>query len=229
MKFVYGHLVLLIVSTAPLSAQLSVGFTVGQTKSSVISSRLDGLEQMAVAGYAVGLTANVGVNRHFGVSLGLAATRKGTSYALPGWAIEPPIRFDGTLTYRRKYVELSALARGVLPLWDGRASFHALLGPALELPSGCDVEFRASTGPNGSIGADYIDCRLPDPRGVIGLAQRYDLSAIGGIGAEIAIPWGMSFTAEYRYTFGLKSDGLNCEDVQNRTRTVQFGLAYPLR
>ena len=224
-----GVILLLLASAAPLSAQVTVGFTVGQTKSSVVSTRLDALEQTAVAGYAVGLATNVGVSRHFGVTVGLAATRKGTSYALPGWAVEPPIRFNGTVTYRRRYVELSVLARGMLPLWDGRASFHALLGPAVELPVGCDAEFRASTGPNSSVRNDYGGCRLPDPRGLIELAQQHDLSAVGGIGAEISIPGGISLSAEYRYAFGLKSDGLNCEDVRNRTRTVQFGLAYPLR
>ena len=38
----------------------------------------------------------------------------------------------------------------------------------------------------------------------------------------------MRFSAEYLYTFGLRSDGLNCEDFRNRARTVQLGLAYPL-
>ncbi len=223
-----GLLVLLLIPAGPVSAQVAVGFTAGQTSSTVTAGRLGIFEQTALSGHTVGLSASLDLHRHFGVALGLAHTRKGTSYALPAWAVDRPGQSEGTLNYERNYIEISVLARARLPLGGGRASLYALAGPALDVSSGCDVEFVERLGSSTWGGSSYPRCHLPDYRGAIELAQQYDLGAVGGIGGDLAIPWGMRLSAEVLYTVGLKSDGLNCEDVRNRTRTLQFGLSYAL-
>ncbi|MXW16578.1 MAG: porin family protein [Gemmatimonadetes bacterium] len=212
-------------SAAPLSAQVAVGFTAGQTSSTVSAGRLGIFEQAALSGHTVGLTAALDINRHFGVTVGLAHTRKGTRYALPGWVVGPSYWSDGTLNYERDYIEISVLARAMLPLWEGRASLYALAGPALDVSGGCDVVFHEIMGP--TLGP-FPRCLLPDYRGAIHLAEQYDLGAMGGIGGSVAIPWRMRLSAEILYTIGLKSDGMNGEDVRNRTRTIQFGVSYAL-
>lgn len=221
--------VLPLLSAVPLSGQLAAGFTVGQTNSTVASSRLGDLEQSGLTGYTTGFFATVDLRRHFGVTVGLTRTQKGASYVLPGWAVGRPRLSDGTLSYQRTYTEISVLARAVAPLWDRRASVYALAGPAIDVSSRCEVEFRAGIGPSAYLITGFPDCRLPDQRGVIRLAEQYDLGAMGGIGGDVAIPWGMTLSAEVLYTIGLRSDGLDCEDVENRTRTLQFGLAYAWR
>jgi len=223
-----GLAVLLLLFAGPLSAQVDVGFTAGQTSSTVTASRLGIFEQTALSGHTLGLSASLDLHRHFGVAVGLAHTRKGTSYALPAWAVDRPGASEGTLNYERKYIEISVLARARLPLGGRKASLYALAGPALDVSSGCDVEFVERLGPSAWGGSSYPRCHLPDYRGAIELAQQYDLGAVGGIGGDLAIPWGMRLSAEVLYTVGLKSDGLNCEDVRNRTRTLQFGLSYAL-
>ncbi len=218
-------LVFLLLSAVPLSGQFAVGFTVGQTNSTVASSRLGDLEQTGLTGYTTGFSATLDLHRHFGVTVGLARTQKGASYVLPGWAVDRPRLTEGTLSYQRTYTEISVLARAMVPLWDRKVSVYAMAGPAVDLSNGCEVEFKASIGPSSYSITGFPDCRLPDQRRVIRLAEQYDLGAIGGIGGDVVIPWGMRLSAEVLYTLGLRSDGLNCEDVENRTRTLQFGLA----
>ena len=222
-------LVFPLLSAGPLSGQFAVGFSVGQTNSTVASSRLGDLEQTGLTGYTAGFSATLDLHRHFGVTVGLARTQKGASYVLPGWVVDRPDLPDGTLSYQRTYTEISVLARAMAPLWDRKVSVYALAGPAVDMANGCEVEFRAGIGPSAYAFSGFPNCLLPDQRGVIGLAEQYDLGAVGGIGGDVAIPWGMRLSAEVLYTFGLRSDGLNCEDVENRTRTLQFGLAYALR
>lgn len=212
---------------APLSAQVAVGFTAGQTKSTILASRLAEFEQSALAGATVGVAAILDVHRHFGLTIGVASTSRGTSYAIPGWAVGSPTPGDGVIEYERRYVEISVLGRAVLPLRDRKASLYAVAGPIVDVASGCEVWFVRGAS-SGSFSQTLAECRLPDYRGVIELAQQYDLGATGGIGGDIAIPWGMRLSAEVLYAFGLKSDGLNCEDVRNRTRTIRFGLSYSL-
>ena len=224
------QLALVLLGATSLSGQASVGLRAGVTKGTVAAGGLDAFDQEPRTSFTVGLSVTVPLREHFGLRLGLAYTGKGTTYGM-SWSAVTPIEDprQGTLTYRRDYIEVSAMARAMLPIGGWRASLYALLGPALAFSRKCSVDFRVTTGPRESWGSRWSQCDLPlDRDNRIHLGEGADFGAIGGIGADVEL-WDMRFSMEALYNVGLTSDTHGDEAVRNRVRTVQFGLSLPFR
>ena len=221
---------LVLLGATSLAGQASVGLRAGVTNGTVAAGSLDEFDQEPRTSYTVGLSVTVPLREHFGLRLGLAYTGKGTTYGM-SWSAVTPIEDprQGTLTYRRDYIEVSAMARAMLPIGGRRASLYALLGPALAFSRKCSVDFRVTTGPRESWGSRWSQCDLPlDLDNRIQLGEGADFGVIGGIGADVEL-WDLRFSMEALYNVGLTSDTHGNEAVRNRVRTVQFGLSVPFR
>ena len=222
------QLVFVLLGATSLSGQASVDLRAGVTNGTVAAGGLDEFDQEPRTSYTVGLSVTVPLREHFGLRLGLAYTGKGTTYGMSRSAVTPiEDPRQGTLTYRRDYIEVSAMARAMLPIGGRRASLYALLGPALAFSRKCSVDYRVTTGPNTSWGSRWSQCDLPlDLDNRIHLGEGADFGAIGGIGADVEL-WDMRFSLEALYNLGLTSDTNVGEAVRNRVRTVQFGFSLP--
>ncbi len=226
------QLALVLLGATSLSGQASVGLRAGVTKGTVAAGGLDAFDQEPRTSFTVGLSVTVPLREHFGLRLGLAYTGKGTTYRVNRNTIVPTGDLDpyqGTLTYRRDYIEVSAMVHAMLPIGGRRAALYALAGPALAFSRKCSVDFRVTTGPRESWGSRWSQCDLPlDRDNRIHLGEGADFGAIGGIGADVEL-WDMRFSMEALYNIGLTSDTHGDEAVRNRVRTVQFGLSLPFR
>ena len=121
----------MLVGATSLSGQATVDLRAGVTKGTVAAGSLGRFDQAPRTSYALGLSVTVPLRPYLDLRLGGALTGKGTTYGMAAGAITPTVPFDGTLTYRRDYIEVSALARAKVPLWGRRASLYAIAGPAL--------------------------------------------------------------------------------------------------
>ena len=226
------QLVFVLLGATSLSGQASVGLRAGVTNGTVAAGGLDEFDQEPRTSYTVGLSVTVPLREHFGLRLGLAYTGKGTTYGMSRSAVTP-VDFEdpvqGTLTYRRDYIEVSAMARAMLPLGGRRASLYALAGPALAFSRKCSVEFWTPRVQSMRWGTVWPRCDLPvDRENRIQLGEGADFGVIGGIGADVEL-WDLRFSMEALYNIGLTSDTHGNEAVRNRVRTVQFGLSLPFR
>ncbi len=216
---------LVLAGATSLTAQGTVDFRFGATDGTVSAGHLDRFDQIPRRSFAVGASVTLALREHFGVRFGLALTGKGTTYGLGSLLVAEDLR--GTLTYARTYVELRALGRAILPLWNRHVSLYALAGPALAFSRKCDVSWHAITGPSSSRTTYFDQCELPvrlDSR--IRLDEGADLGAIGGIGADVEfLDW--RWSVEVLHTLGLTSDAPAGDAVRNRVRTVQFGVSVP--
>ena len=216
-----------LVGATSLTGQGTVGLRFGATDGTVSAGRLDGLDQVPRRSFSLEGSVTLSLREHFDLRLGLALTGKGTTYGLGSLLANEDLR--GTLTYERTYVELRALGRAVLPLWNRRVSLYALGGPALAFSGKCDVSWHATTGPSTSRSTYFDRCELPlGPDSHIRLNGGGDFGAIGGLGAGFSF-WDMGLSTEVLYTLGLRSDGTAGDTVRNRVRTVQFGVSVPFR
>lgn len=222
-------LALMLAGPASLSAQSTVDLRFGVTKGTVAAGSLSELDQVPRTGFTAGLTVTVPLAGRFGVRLGLNYAGRGTTYGLSSSAVGRggSSEIPGTLTYRRDYIEVSALARAML-FGGGRASLYGLAGPALAFNRRCNVDFRAPTGPSSSWGTSWGRCEIPVNRGTrIQLEEGADFGGIAGIGADVEA-WDVRFSLEALYYLGLTSDNHGGgEAVRHRVRTVQFGFSLP--
>lgn len=215
---------LVLACTTSLAGQGTVGLRFGATDGTVSAGRLDGLDQIPRRSFSLEGSVTLSLREHFGLRLGLALTGKGTTYGLGSVLVAEDLR--GTLTYERTYVELRALGRAMLPLWNRHVSLYALAGPGLAFSRKCDVSWHAITGPSTSRSTYFDQCELPlGPDSQIRLNGGSDFGFIGGLGVDFSF-WDMGLSAEVLYTFGLGSDGTG-DTVRNRVRTVQFGVWVP--
>lgn len=216
-----------------LSAQSTVDLRFGVTRGTLAAGSLDEFDQAARTGFTAGLALTIPVAGRFGLRLGLAYSGRGTTYSLDRSAILPegfedPDDVQGTLTYRRDYIEISGLARAVL-FGGGRASLYALAGPALAFSRTCSVEFWTPFVNRGRWGTTFSRCEIPVDRGTrIQLDETADFGAIAGIGADVEV-WDMRFAVEALYYLGLTSANYGGgEAVRNRVTSVQFGFSLPV-
>ena len=218
---------------APLSAQSTADLRFGVTRGTLAAGSLNEFDQAARTGFTAGLAVTIPVAGWFGLRLGVAYSGRGTTYGinrsviLPG-DVDDPNDVRGTLTYRRDYIEISGLARGVL-FGGGRTSLYALAGPALAFSRTCSVEFWTPFVDSGRWGTTFSRCEIPVDRSTrIQLAETADFGAIAGIGADAEV-WDMRFAVEALYYLGLTSANYGGgEAVRHRVTSVQFGFSLPL-
>lgn len=153
-------------------------------------------------GVALGGFASIRLHERVSLQPELLYATKGTDAELDGQPVS---------TVRMSYVEIPVLAR-VLILPRARMQPYALLGPALGLLLGAEVEGAVS----GNITDLTDDTRL------------FDLGLTMGVGAAWALSSMGSFTLEARYNLGLISvdDSVNQDDIKNRALTFFVGYQY---
>lgn len=157
------------------------------------------------------LQAELGYTRKgFGLNLGTDVNLFGVSLPL---GVDAESRFD--------YLEMPLLAKA--KLGSEAVKFYAMAGPAISYAGGA----RLVTKTTGIIEFDLTDTKLDlDVLGV----ERWDISAIGGIGAEFNTGFG-KFFIDGRYTHGFQEIydiPLVREKAHNRGFGISAGVAVRL-
>lgn len=157
------------------------------------------------------------VDARIGITLGASATipiqdkfslRLGGNYVQKGYGFEIP-SLGGDLDVSLDYIELSGLGVVNLTPPESAASVYVLAGPAIGINVKCEVA-----------GEDCGD----DEDG----PKTLDLGITGGIGTEMAMSEGMTFSVELLYTLGLLSIAEEGDDIKNRSIALQVGVGFPI-
>ena len=201
-SIVIGTLALVALNfPAPIFGQTTIGIRGGMSRASA-SGNFDGADVDARTGIKLGASATIPIQDKFSLRLGGDYVQKGygLSANLEGLSISADVSLD--------YIELSGL--GVVNLMppESAASVYVLAGPAI----GVNVKCEAA-------GEDCGD----DGDG----PKTLDLGITGGIGTEMAMSEGMTFSVELLYTLGLLSIAEG-EDVKNRAIALQVGVGFPI-
>lgn len=112
------------------------------------------------------------------------------------------------------YIELSGLGVFKLAPSESQASVYMLVGPSMAFNTKCEGSYSGvilSESFNETEGCD---------------SKSFDFGITGGIGTEMAISEGMTFSVELLYTLGLLS--IEGEDIKNRAIALQVGVGFPI-
>ncbi len=172
----------------------------------------------------------VDVDARIGIKLGASATipiqdkfslRLGGDYVQKGWSADSEgLSADTSLDY----IELSGLGVVNLTPPESAASVYVLAGPAVAFNTKCESSYSGvflSENETESCGE---------------ASKNFDFGITGGIGTEMAISEGMTFSVELLYTLGLLSiseKGDDIEegsdiDIKNRAIALQVGVGFPI-
>ena len=181
--------------------QTTLAIQGGMSRASA-SGNFDGADVDARTGIKLGASATIPIQDKFSLRLGGDYVQKGygLSADLEGLSISADVSLD--------YIELSGLGVVNLTPLESAASVYVLAGPAI----GINVKCEAA-------GEDCGD----DGDG----PKTLDLGITGGIGTEMAMSEGMTFSVELLYTLGLLSIAEG-EDVKNRAIALQVGVGFPI-
>ena len=168
-------------------------------------------------GLSLGASATIPMQDNFGLRLDGGYVQKG--FSSKQGAFEANFSLD--------YVELSGAGVVSLTSSESPASVYALAGPSLGFNTKCEASDRVS-GIEGIEGFEDLDGGSASEScgdDVSGI----DLGITAGIGADMAISEGMTFSVNLRYTLGLTNvDKSGEDDVKNRSLTLQAGVGFPI-
>ncbi len=194
----------------PTFGQTTIGIRGGMSRANVGGAGVseEGVDLDARTGIKFGASATIPIQGKFSLRLGGDYVQKGYGIKidnifgldLDGLSLGGDISLD--------YIELSGLGVVNLTPPESPASVYVLAGPAI----GINVKCEAAAGE---------DC------GDDGL-KTLDLGITGGIGTEMAISEGMTFSVELLYTLGLLSIDSEGEDIKNRAIALQVGVGFPI-
>ena len=181
--------------------QTTIGIRGGMSRASA-SGNIDGADVDARTGIKLGASATIPIQDKFSLRLGGDYVQKGygLSANLEGLSLSADISLD--------YIELSGLGVVNLTPPESAASVYVLAGPAIGINVKCEAAGE--------------DCGDGDDG-----PKTLDLGITGGIGTEMAMSEGMTFSVELLYTLGLLSIAEG-EDVKNRAIALQVGVGFPI-
>ncbi len=181
--------------------QTTIGIRGGMSRASA-SGNFDGADVDARTGIKLGASATIPIQNKFSLRLGGDYVQKGygLSADLEGLSVSADISLD--------YIELSGLGVVNLTPPESAASVYVLAGPAIGINAKCEAAGE--------------DCGDGDDG-----PKTLDLGIIGGVGTEMAMSEGMTFSVELLYTLGLLSIAEG-EDVKNRAIALQVGVGFPI-
>lgn len=206
-----------LLSSGPVSAQVTVSVWGGLNVVTMIRTELDGGPDRSGSPYgharrrAIGLGVGIPVSDRWGIQLNISDSQKGADISQP----------DVTATWKHDYLELSLLADVPLRLGDGdRARLHILLGPALAFKRSCEVTaVYQGTKENLDCGDESRWKPFKD----------LDYGAVGGAEVEFELSSRIAATFGALYNYGL----LDINDrpdwpyiEKNRTLTLRAGLKF---
>ena len=195
----------------PIFGQATIGIRGGVSRANVGG---EGVDVDARTGIKVGASATIPIQDKFSLRLGGDYVQKGygiemvsiSSLDLNDLGLDlDDLSFGGDVSL--DYIELSGLGVVNLTPPESPASVYVLAGPAI----GINVKCEAA-------GEDCGDDGL----------KTLDLGITGGIGTEMAISEGMTFSVELLYTLGLLSIDSEGEDIKNRAIALQVGVGFPI-
>ncbi len=181
--------------------QTTIGIRGGMSRASA-SGNFDGADVDARTGIKLGASATIPIQDKFSLRLGGDYVQKGygLSADLEGLSVSADISLD--------YIELSGLGVVNLTPPESAASVYVLAGPAIGINAKCEAAGE--------------DCGDGDDG-----PKTLDLGITGGVGTEMAMSEGMTFSVELLYTLGLLSIAEG-EDVKNRAIALQVGVGFPI-
>ena len=181
--------------------QTTIGIRGGMSRASA-SGNFDGADVDARTGIKLGASATIPIQDKFSLRLGGDYVQKGygLSADLEGLSVSADISLD--------YIELSGLGVVNLTPPESAASVYVLAGPAIGINVKCEAAGE--------------DCGDGDDG-----PKTLDLGITGGVGTEMAMSEGMTFSVELLYTLGLLSIAEG-EDVKNRAIALQVGVGFPI-
>ncbi len=185
--------ILLLPPGPPASAQVAVALTGGVNVTSFSDSELKSASTEATWRGIAGVSATVGLHRHFGIEFGGAYSEKGGR-----WGAE-----EFALNVDMSYLEMTAMGRAILPLAKDRIRAYLAAGPALAwaprsasklrvtVPEVGDFEVSSqpvqqgrsytSLDTWGIAGAAGLEIQLTETAGItLGVARKYGLSVSAG-------------------------------------------------
>ena len=202
-KSIVISVIALVAMNFPTSifGQTAIGIRGGMSRASA-SGSFDGADVDARTGIKLGASATIPIQDKFSLRLGGDYVQKGygLSANLEGLSLSADIRLD--------YIELSGLGVVNLTPPESAASVYVLAGPAIGINVKCEAAGE--------------DCGDGDDG-----PKTLDLGITGGVGTEMAMSEGMTFSVELLYTLGLLSIAEG-EDVKNRAIALQVGVGFPI-
>ena len=195
----------------PTFGQTTIGIRGGVSRATV-DGTVDGSDidnADARTGIKFGASATIPIQDKFSLRLGGDYVQKGYGFGgdLEGFSADADVSLD--------YIELSGLGVVNLTPPESPASVYVLAGPAVAFNTKCEGSYSGvllSESFNETEGCD---------------SKSFDFGITGGVGAEMAMSEGMTFSVELLYTLGILSitEG---DDIKNRAIALQVGVGFPI-
>lgn len=164
-------------------------------------------------GLSLGASATIPLRDNLGLWLDAGYVQKGASAKEDG--LEINLFVD--------YIELSGAGVVSLTPSESQVSVYALVGPSLAFKSKCEFS-SAIEGFDEDLGLDITSSFSCGD-----VVHGTDLGVTAGIGADMAIAEGMTFSVNLRYTQGFTNvDKTDDEVIKNRTLTLLAGFGLPI-
>ena len=222
--------ILILPPAPPASAQVDVALTGGVNVTSFSDSELKSTGAEATWRGILGVSAKVGLHRHFGIEFGGAYSEKGGRWGAEEFAL----RVD------MSHFEITAMGRAILPLAKDRIRAYVAAGPALAWASRSAYSLRVAVPEAGVFrvselpvqpGRSYTNL---DNFGIAGAAGlEIQLSETTGITLGVARKYGLSVSAGRPAT---KSSCPECtpsaiifDKLKLPTTTLRGGFVYRIR
>ena len=164
---------------------------------------------------SLGVTAMVGLHRHFGIQLSRTFSQEG--------GLAPAEQ--GGLKFHMSYWEMTAMARAILPLANDRIRPYLAAGPAMASARrfACTLKFAVPQG-----GWSVRSCGWEDFRD-----RNFGIAGAAGLELQLSESMGVTLGAvhsrDLTNTAGIGEFGSTISLLKHRTTTVQGGFVYWIR
>lgn len=202
----------------PIFGQTTIGIQGGMSRATIggEDASEEGVDMGARTGIKVGVSATIPILEGFSLQLGSNYVQKGSQVDIDDDFFDID---NFSVGLNLDYIEFSGLGIAKLAQPGGPASIYVLAGPA--------VAFNVKCGGVVAIGDEdgsatiKVDCDDADIK-----TRSVDFGITGGIGTEMMISEGMTFSVELLYTLGVKSVSED-DDIKNRAIALQIGVGFP--
>ena len=158
-------------------------------------------------GITLGASATIPIQEKFSLQFGGNYVQKGAKTEEEG--LEGKINAD--------YIELSGLGVFNLTPSGSQASVYMLVGPSVAFNTKCE----------GSVSGTILSESINISSDCGEETKSLDLGITGGIGTEMAMSEGMTFSIDLLYTLGLLSVD-KVGDVKTRALILRAGVGFPI-